>query len=166
MKMRKFLALFFLPLLAFATVSDWETLQIDSRTSISFPLTPEKTRDNMWSIVSGNAKNMMRIEDLEKRGVDSASLASIVRQPNVLDAFSKGFLTDEGSSILSKKISSWNGYTVFDYVFNPGKNSQYQKLYAKLIFVGAKTYAPAVFVNDEKLSQGNREKFFNSFRLN
>lgn len=164
--MKKFFVLFILPLFSFTILSDWETLQIDSRASIEFPLKPNMDKEDSWSVDFDHVRYLMKITDLSKRGLDSAALASIVKQPEMLDLFSKGFLVDEGSSIIDKKISTLHGYTVFEYVFNPGKNSQFKKLYAKLIFVGAKTYAPAVFVNDEKASQDNRQKFFNSFKLN
>jgi hypothetical protein len=166
MNIKKLFILFLLPLLSFIIGVDWETLQIDSRASIDFPSKPNRDKETLWSVDAAGARFLLKIDDLAKRGLDSAKFAKVVNTPGILDAFSLGFLSGEGSSLISKKISSFKGYTVFEYVVDPGKTSQYKKLYAKLIFVGTKVYGPSVFVNDEKATESNREKFFRSFKLN
>lgn len=97
--------------------------------------------------------------------VSQNTATSKIPSPLAVNAFSLGFLSEEGSSLISKKASTWQGYTMFEYEVNPGKTSQFKKLFTKLVFVGTKVYAPAVFVNDEHLTQKDREKFFGSFSL-
>ena len=154
-----------LPLLAFAFVTDWQKLQIDLRASIYFPAQPTQDKETLWSLDADSAKYLLKIDDLSKRGLDSARAAKVLETPGILDGFSKGFLSGEGSVLISKKASTWRGYTMFEYEVDPGKRSQFKLLYAKLIFVGTKVYSPAVFVKDKNQSLNDRQKFFNSFDL-
>lgn len=107
MKIKKIFVLCLAPLFAFSILQDWETFQIDLRAAIDFPAKPNKDKETLWSVDTQGARFLLKIEDLKNKGLDSARFAKVLGTAGIIDAFSAGFLSGEGSSLISKKASSF-----------------------------------------------------------
>jgi hypothetical protein len=169
--MRKlFLFAFLLPLAAFTRL-DWSPVKLDDRVSLSFPSQPTQSEFNgnqMWmSDIDAGTRVMAMIVDMEKLGVDSASLTPYLDQPEFYESFRNGALNNmPGATLVDEKHFQINGVHVYDMAvkYDDPSKSKYTKVYIRNMILGSKIYALNFFEN--KSTDNLRNKFFDSFRKN
>lgn len=170
--MKKLFVLFFLPLAAFTIVSDWKTVNMDSRVSVSFPNEPE-VQDNggnpLWkTMANDHSICLAMIVDFEKFGLDSAGVAKEMSSDAGFSSFKTGMLGQmAGAYVLSEKKSIVSGRLTYDFVVNMGKDStSINKMYNRNIFVGSKLYSLSFMEKENQPEADLRNKFFASFKVN
>jgi hypothetical protein len=171
--MRKYwIVLFLMPLLAFS-ITDWVSLKLDNRVSVSFPSNPEE-RDSggnpMWiADAGGNARCMALLVDYKKYGMDSAALTAEMEKESALEEFKVAMMSKiEGGKLISENSTTTKGKLTFEFVVDMGKedSNAYNIMYSKTIFIGAKMYSLSFYEKNNKSQVELRKKFFNSFALN
>ena len=168
-----FAALLVLPFFAFVG-SDWVTVKLDERVTVSFPTEPEKkdmSGNSVWvRDIDKDARCMALIVDFLKFGMGSAGLAAEMMRDEAFGEFRDGALGQmAGSTIISERKDTINGKTYFEYVIDMGKLDQPDALnimYSRNIFVGSKMYTLSFYEKNKLPREEERKKFFSSFKLN
>lgn len=170
--MKKLLAaLLLLPFFAFIA-SDWITVRLDERVTVSFPAKPEEKDmqgNAVWvQDVDQGARCMAMIVDFSKFGMDSAGLAAEMDKPESFDNFRQGVLGQiAGSTLISEKKGTVNGKIYFEYVIDMGKRDQPDALnimYSRNIFAGSKMYTLSFFEKTNLPREQERKQFLTSFK--
>jgi hypothetical protein len=170
--MKKIFVLFFLPLVAFTVVSDWKTVNIDSRVSIAFPNDPV-VQDNggnpTWqAIINDHTVCMAMIVDFEKFGLDSAGVATEMVKDEQFASFRDGMLGKmPGASVINEKKRIVSGRLTYDFIVDMGRDANsINKMYNRNIFVGSKLYSLSFLEKESQPEKNLRETFFASFKVN
>lgn len=160
-----------LPLMAFTSI-EWITVSLDQRASIDFPIAPtekEMSGNPTWiADVSNDARCMAMTLDFKNFGLDSAQLAAEMASPKFYDDFKGGVLGQmPGSTLISEKKGTIQGYKTAEYVINMGKTdtNSLNVMHNKNIFVGSRMYTLNFFEKNGKPQDKARNQFFNSFKV-
>ncbi|HEX2606470.1 MAG TPA: hypothetical protein VHK91_03785 [Flavisolibacter sp.] len=171
--MKKYLLLLFVvPVFAF-TYADWVSIKIDDKVSVQFPVQPENKEMNgnaVWvSDVNKDSRCMVMLMDFTKFGMDAAQLEQEMAKEESFGQFRDGILGQiEGSKLIAEKKTKLQGYNTFEFDINMGKTdtAQLNRMYNKNIFIGSKMYSLSFYEKNNKPQTEERNKFFNSFKVN
>jgi len=170
--MRKlWLSLLLVPMFAFVT-TDWVSVQLNNRVSVSFPTQPdekEMSGNQVWVQDAGSdARCMVMMMDFNKFGMDSTMLSAEMQKEESFEQFQEGIIGQiEGAKLISRKKTTTNGYLTFEYVIDMGKTDEgaLNIMYNKNVFVGAMMYSLSFYEKNKKPQAEVRNKFFNSLKI-
>jgi len=169
----KLLVFALLPLMAFTTIADWVKVNVDEKATVEFPVEPTKqgaegTEVWMAKIDSNSSVLVLRL-DFSGFGMDSAMVASNLGNPEFVNGFRNGIIGKmPNATLASEKQYQLNGSTVIDYVINqPASDgtSAAKVIHNRNFFVGSVLYSLSIEQTQGKEQSGNRDKFFNSFKV-
>jgi len=168
--MRKLLLLVFLPLVAFTTF-EWVTVKLDDHVSVVFPAQPvqqESAGNPLWMAVPDtNALFMSMVVDMEKLGVDSATLAPLLDQLEFYEQYREGAAGKFGETkLVYDTMYKKNGYHVNEFKLRKESTDlsfPYWNITIRSIFIGAKVYAFSYLEKNDR--QEGMQRFFNSVQV-
>ncbi len=151
------------------------TIKLDNRATVVFPgKTGEMqgaTGPITYSTLDKDSKitGMATVIDASQFGVDSAMIAANYNNATFVDLILQGLLGQyPGVEVVSrKKIAKGKqmGYELDLQKDKPDETVPYKNLYAQIFFAGANVYALTVLTMEGVDATADKEKFFNSLKI-
>jgi Ni,Fe-hydrogenase maturation factor len=150
-------------------------VKLDSRASVTFPGKTEQmqgaTGPILYSTLDKDNKvtGMATVIDATQFGVDSAMIAANYNNSAFVDLILQGLLGQyPGVEVVSRKKiakSKQMGYELTLQKDKPDETVPYKNLYAQVFFAGSNIYALTVLVEDGAETTEDKERFFNSLKI-
>lgn len=150
----------------------WITVNFDERASIDFPAEPEKTGANgvpIWSSYGKDSsfKCIALCISYSNFGLDSARLAKELEGENFYKNFKTSMLGQiQNAKLLTEEVTKVKGRPAYKLTVDMGEKGPFSRMYCTNVFVGEKMYSCSFYENDRKPQEANRNKFFESFKVN
>ncbi|MBX2931102.1 MAG: hypothetical protein KF781_04020 [Chitinophagaceae bacterium] len=146
--------------------TDWVTIKLDNRISIKFPKEPAPIDESMMGYKFMHDDGTLltaSLTDLEKMGLDSASLAGMIETEEFLEQFKIGFSSQTpGTEIIQSNVVKWHNYVMYDIIGEDKEKGE--KSFYKCLFMGSKMFV-FVCILPAKGDINNRNMFFESMEL-
>lgn len=150
-------------------------VKLDTRASVEFPGKTQEmngaTGPILYSTLDKDNKvtGMATVIDATQFGVDSATIAANYNNSAFIELILQGLLGQyPGVEIVSrKKIAKHKqmGYELVLLKDKPDETVPYKNLYAQVFFAGSNIYALTVLAEENADASEDKERFFNSLKI-
>lgn len=174
MKLKSFLALSLL-LMSTGSAFAQYTAKLDMRASVVFPSKAEEMEGAASQILYNTLDKEHKITamataiDATQFGVDSATIAANYNNTLFVDLILQNITGQYGGmQLVSKKKIAKGKMMGYDVVLSndtPSEKVPYKNIYAQVFFAGAQIYALTVLALDGIDAATDRDKFFNSLKV-